>query len=119
MPVADMSELLRTHCSQDNGVVSCTRGPKLQCQNGHDVAKNFPYDTFWNYCCDCNIVFSSLAAAGAKADANCSYCERLITRRYLCHLCKTMSYESDENESTKHFNLRTDDPPVPSCPGCL
>lgn len=30
-----------------------------------------------------------------------------------------MSYESDEKDPTKFFDLRADGPPVPSCPGCL
>lgn len=119
MPASDSTELLKTPCAQDGGVVRCTRGPKLQCENGHDVATNFPYDDFWDYCCNCKIVFSFVIASGGQAEPNCPYCERLIARRYVCHRCRTMSFESDDKETTKHFSLRIDGPPVPSCPGCL
>ena len=119
MPASDSIELLKTPCAQDGGVVRCTRGPKLQCENGHDVATNFPYDGFWDYCCNCKIVFSFLTTSGGQAEPNCPYCERVIARRYVCHRCRTMSFESDEKEATKAFNLRVDGPPLPSCPGCL
>ena len=119
MPAPDPTELLKTPCGQDKGVAFCTRGPKLQCVNGHDVAKNFPYDGFWDYCCDCHTVFSFLTASDGQAGPDCPYCDRRIARRYVCHRCRTMSFESDEQVANKEFSLPIDGPPVPSCPGCL
>ena len=119
MPVADTLEILKAHYKEDNGSLHCTRGPKLQCINGHELAKNFPYDSIWSYCCDCYTLSSSPTPAGVKADSDCSYCGRPTTRRFVCQRCTTMSFESDESKEPKFFNLRTNGIPIPSCPGCL
>ena len=120
MSATDTTRILRVACKLDNGaVVDCTRGPKLLCENGHELAKNFPYDSFWNYCCDCDIYSSSITSAGTKTESECSFCERSITRRYLCHRCRTMSFESDEKKPTKLYMLGAGGSPIPHCPGCL
>lgn len=119
MVATDTPEILKAHCKEDNGAVHCTRGPKLQCINGHEVAKNFPYDGFWSYCCDCYTLSSSPTVSDIKADSNCSYCGRLTSRRFVCDRCKMMSFESDESQEIKFFNLRNKGIPIPSCPGCL
>jgi hypothetical protein len=91
----------------------------MRCKNGHELAKDFPYDSFWNYCCDCDIFCSSTITADKKANPNCPFCHRLIARRYLCHRCRMMSFESIGNKQPKQINLGDDGSPTPHCPGCL
>src|SRR4051794_19727657 len=110
---------LRVHCSHDGGIVDCVRMSRLRCENGHELAKDFPYDSFWEYCCDCNIFCLSTFEADKKAKSNCAFCNRLIARRYLCHRCRMISFESDENKQAKQINLDGNGSPLPHCPGCL
>ena len=119
MSVEETSPLLRVHCGQDGGIVDCVRTAKMRCKNGHELAKDFPYDSFWDYCCDCDIFCSSTIVSEKGARSNCPFCNRLIARRYLCHRCRMMSFESDENKQAKQINLGAGGSPLPHCPGCL
>jgi hypothetical protein len=111
--------LLRVHCVSDAAIVECERGPKIECENGHELAQNFPHDRFWDYCCNCDIFSLSSALEGKEAEANCSFCQRSIARRFLCHHCRMMTLESAESNAARMVQLSDDGRPLPYCPGCL
>jgi hypothetical protein len=87
---------------------------------GHQLAKNFPYDTFWNYCCGCDAFYPSTGLEGEEAESNCPCCDRRINRRFFCNSCNVITVEAGESESRRRpVEFSEDGVPFPSCPGCL
>jgi tetratricopeptide (TPR) repeat protein len=97
--------------AQANKPLLCARGD-------HAVAMQFPDQSTWEYCCDCQhcwLVDTAKQEAGSK---ECPACEREIVRRYLCGDCNVISLESNEPARRKVHSL-TAGVPTPNCPGCL
>jgi len=113
------SATIRVYCTVCRSDFYPVRAPRIECTNGHELAKNFPHDTFWYYCCACNVFFPSDGADGSEAESSCSVCERPISRRFLCGNCKLTTLEADQSETARPFSLSVDGRPAPSCPGCL
>ena len=90
----------------------------IECSSGtHTLARDFPSESFWEYCCDCQH-YRPTDAAGKGSD-DCPVCERKIVRRSLCAQCKVISVESDEAGRRKAFSISAQGTVTPTCPGCL
>jgi hypothetical protein len=109
----------RVYCTKCKSDFHPMRAPRIACAKGHELANNFPHDTFWYYCCACGVFFPSDASEGNEAESSCSVCERSISRRFFCDNCKLTTFESDQIETGLPFQLSPDGHPLPSCPGCL
>lgn len=92
-------------------VIICEGGP-------HALARNFPLDDFWEYCCDCQNFWPSDLVKNQKGQEQCPVCDRVSLRRYLCDQCKVMSLDSGEMVKRKGYSIQAGSI-VPACPGCL
>jgi tetratricopeptide (TPR) repeat protein len=90
----------------------------IECSSGtHTLAREFPSENFWEYCCDCQH-YRPIDANGKGSD-DCPVCERKIVRRSLCAQCKVISVESDEAGRRKAFSVSAQGTVTPICPGCF
>jgi hypothetical protein len=93
---------------------------RIVCEsNGEALAHNFPYESFWEYCCDCQSFWPSNLAKGGSIEDRCPICSREVVRRFVCALCKMMSQESGEGSRRKAFTITPSGLVEPTCPGCL
>jgi len=83
------------------------------------LAHDFPSESFWEYCCDCQHYWPIDAAKGNKASDECPVCERHVDRRALCSECKVVSVESNDAGKRKAFFISSHAMTKPACPGCL
>ena len=113
------AELVQIYCRRERAVLWCVRGSIIVCENGHEVAKNFPKGEFWHYCCDCNKFTPFSALEGDEAYTSCPQCGRTNVRWFLCEECNLLCVESDERALSKIFAITKNGQPSPSCPGCL
>ena len=110
----------RVYCTLCKCSFSLPRGPLIECDNGHQLAKNFPYDSFWNYCCGCDAFYPSNGLEGSEAESNCLHCDRTIARRFFCNSCNVVTLEALDVESRRRpVEFSVDGCPFPSCSGCL
>lgn len=110
---------LRVYCPTHKISFEVPAGKRLLCESGgHALAENFPHETFWEYCCDCQTHWPSDMDKGGRAKEQCPVCSRPTTRRYVCDECKLSSYESDDPARRKLFRVGTNGAVEPSCPGC-
>ena len=93
-----------------NAIVECSSGT-------HTLSRDFPSESFWEYCCDCQHYWP-IDGSGRGSD-DCPVCERKIVRRSLCSECKIISVESDEAGRRKAFSISAQGTVGPTCPGCL
>ena len=101
MKEAKTSPEVRGYCTQCKSDFYFSRGLIIECDNGHQLAKSFPYDTFWNYCCGCDSFYSSNGLEGKEAESDCPCCERRITRRFFCNTCNVITVEAGDSESRR------------------
>lgn len=114
------AELIHIFCRTERATVWCVRAPTIVCENGHEVAKNFPNGEFWHYCCNCNRFTPFDALDGDDAYTQCPYCDaQTLSRWFLCDKCKLLTVESDKFTTSKSFALADEGKPSPACPGCL
>jgi hypothetical protein len=119
MKEAKTSPEFRGYCTQCKCGFSLSRGSKVECGKGHQLASNFPYDSFWNYCCGCDSFYPSNGLEGIEAEANCLHCDRLINRRFFCDRCNVITLEAGDESRRRPVEFSEDGYPFPSCPGCL
>lgn len=103
----------KTHFEvQTVGRVVCASDPHL-------LATDFPRESFWEYCCDCQRFWPSDLNQGGQGAAACAACHRLVARRYLCGHCKVLSVDSDDAGSKRKFyTVGAGGVVSPACPGC-
>jgi tetratricopeptide (TPR) repeat protein len=90
----------------------------IECSSGtHTLAREFPSENFWEYCCDCQH-YRPIDTTGKGSD-DCAVCERKIVRRSLCAQCKVITVDSDDPGRRKAFSISAQGTPSPTCPGCL
>jgi hypothetical protein len=89
-------------CEEHGRISKVEHKTQIICSvNGHHLAFGFPYDRIWEFCCDCEVFQSSKLAKG-KVETECRVCKRRTVRRYMCHNCQTISFESDQTPRGKH-----------------
>jgi tetratricopeptide (TPR) repeat protein len=110
---------IRVYCVTHKVGFDAQANKPLVCARGdHALAKQFPDQSVWEYCCDCQHCWLVDTAKKEPASKECPACEREIVRRYACAECNVISLESNEPARRKTFNL-TGGTPAPNCPGCL
>jgi tetratricopeptide (TPR) repeat protein len=109
---------LRVYCPTHKVSFSVLEASQIVCAGGGEaLAENYPYDGFWEYCCDCQSLWLSNLSKSEKTGGLCLVCSREIKRRYICVQCKVISLESDEEVKRKAFSI-TRGIVTPGCPGC-
>ena len=109
---------IRVYCPIHKVNFDIGAGATIECSSGtHNLARDFPSESFWEYCCDCQHYWP-LDASG-KASEDCPVCERKIVRRSMCGECKVISVESDDAGRRKAFSISAQRTVTPTCPGCL
>lgn len=107
-------------CEEHGRISKVEHKTQIICSvNGHHLAFGFPHDRIWEFCCDCEVFQSSKLAKG-KVDTECRVCKRRTVRRYMCHDCQTISFESDQAPRGKReavIQKTTGDLLI--CPGCF
>lgn len=120
MQEENISIQLRVYCTQCKCGFATLREPTIECDKSHQLAKNFPHDSFWNYCVGCDAFYPSNGLEGTEAESNCLCCERALNRRFLCNNCNVITLESVDGESRRRpVEFSEDGCPFPSCPGCF
>jgi tetratricopeptide (TPR) repeat protein len=110
--------LIRVYCPTHKVSFVIAANAAIECSSGtHTLARGFPTESFWEYCCDCQH-YRPLDAGGKGSD-ECPICERNIVRRFLCAECKVISIESDQAGRRKAFSISAQGAVSPACPGCL
>lgn len=110
---------IRAYCATHKvGFDTQSNKPILCASGGHALAKSFPDQLSWEYCCDCQHCWLLDTAKKEVASKECPACEREVVRRYACADCNVISIESNEPGRRKMFSVATGIP-SPSCPGCL
>lgn len=111
--------IIRVYCPVHK-VGFTAAGATIECSSQkHTLARSFPHDSFWEYCCDCQHYWPLDAARGNTASGECPACERQIVRRFICQDCQVISVESDDPGRRKAFSISPQGLPNPACPGCL
>lgn len=117
-PSTVTSRIIRVYCPTHKVSFVIAAGPTIQCSSGtHALARDFPAESFWEYCCDCQ--HYRPIDANSKGSDDCPVCERKIARRSVCAECKVISIESDEAGRRKAFSISAQGTVTPTCPGCL
>jgi hypothetical protein len=110
---------LRIYCPTHKVNFTVMEASRIVCAaEGEVLAKNFPYEGLWEYCCDCQTFWPSEIANGREADDHCQVCSRKIAHRYFCDRCRILSSQSNEAATGITYTLLPDGSPQPSCPGC-
>jgi Flp pilus assembly protein TadD len=109
---------IRVYCPTHKVNFDLAANTTIECSGGkHTLARDFPCESFWEYCCDCQHFWP--IDASSKGSHDCPVCERKIIRRSLCAECKVISVESDEAARRKAFFISAQGAVTPTCPGCL
>lgn len=118
--MTDNLNLIEIFCEEHGRISKVEHQTQIICRiNGHHLAFGFPYDRIWEYCCDCEVFQSSRLAKG-KVETECRICKRRTVRRYMCHNCQTISFESDQPPRGKHDTvIRKTTGDSLCCAGCL
>jgi tetratricopeptide (TPR) repeat protein len=112
------SRVIRVYCPTHKVSFDIAANATIQCSSGtHTLARDFPTESFWEYCCDCQHFRPT--DANIKGSDECPVCERMIVRRSVCAECKVISIESDEAGRRKAFSISAQGILTPTCPGCL
>lgn len=111
---------IRVYCPSHKIGFSAAASATIECTGAkHSLARDFPRESFWEYCCDCQHYWPMEAAKGRQGIDECPVCERSIDRRFLCSECMVMSVESNDAAQRKAFFVIANQPVDPVCPGCL
>jgi hypothetical protein len=111
---------IRVYCPSHKVGFLVAASLTIECSSStHTLARNFPTESFWEYCCDCQHYWPIDAAKANTASVECPVCERTIVRRFLCAECKVVSVESDDVGKRKAFLISSQGTIGPTCPGCL
>src|ERR1041384_6619238 len=109
---------IRVYCPTHKVNFVIAANTTIECHSGsHTLAREFPSESFWEYCCDCQ--HYRPVDDGSKESNDCPVCERKIVRRFVCAECKVISIESDDAGRRKAFSISTQGTVTPTCPGCL
>lgn len=109
---------IRVYCPTHKVNFVIAANATIECHSGsHTLAREFPIESFWEYCCDCQ--HYRPVDEGSKGSNDCPVCERKIARRFVCAECKVISVESDEAGRRKTFSISPQGTVTPACPGCL
>jgi tetratricopeptide (TPR) repeat protein len=109
---------IRVYCPTHKVNFDIAASVTIECSSGtHTLAGNFPNETFWEYCCDCQH-YRPIDVTGKGSD-ECPVCERKIVRRSVCADCKVISVESNDAGRRKAFSVSAQGAVTPTCPGCL
>src|SRR5687768_10717884 len=109
---------IRVYCPTHKVNFDIAANAIIECSSGtHTLARDFPSENFWEYCCDCQHYWP--IDASGKGSFDCPVCERKIVRRSVCAQCKVISVESDEAGRRKAFFISAQGMVTPTCPGCL
>lgn len=112
--------MIRVYCPTHKVGFSTAATATIECSSStHTLSRDFPSESFWEYCCDCQHYWPIDAAKGTKASDECPVCERHIDRRALCSECKVVSVESNDAGKRKAFFVSSQAMTKPACPGCL
>lgn len=112
--------IIRVYCPAHKVGFSTAASASIECSSStHTLARDFPCESFWEYCCDCQHYWPIDAAKGHTASDECPVCERHIDRRALCSECKVVSVESNDPGRRKAFFISPQGVTNPACPGCL
>lgn len=119
MPGEVLDSTVRIYCPAHNLGFIAARTKHVRCEsNGHELDQNFPYSSFWEYCCDCQHYWP-MDPSRTTAEAECPVCDRQLARRYVCQECKVVSVESERGAPRKVYSISVSHGPSPACPGCL
>ena len=109
---------IRVYCPTHKVNFDVAANPTIECSSGtHTLAREFPAESFWEYCCDCQHYWPIYISG--KGSDDCPVCERKTVRRSLCAECKVISVESDQVGRRKAFSISAQGTVSPTCPGCL
>jgi hypothetical protein len=115
---------IRVYCPRDGEHFEALAVGKIVCANdAHVLAEQFPFDVFWEYCCDCERFYPLELARekrekdGSPADC-CLTCASDLIRHYLCAECNVISHKSRDRDRGL-FSISATGLVRPSCPGCL
>lgn len=115
-PSSLTSRTIRVYCPTHKVSFDVAANPTIECSSGtHTLARDFPAENFWEYCCDCQ----HYRPIDAKGSEDCPVCERKIARRSVCAECKVISVESNDAGRRKAFAVSAQGAVTPTCPGCL
>lgn len=117
-PSTVASRIIRVYCPTHKVSFAVVATATIQCSRGtHTLTRDFPAESFWEYCCDCQ--HYQPIDANSKVSDECPVCERKIVRRSVCAECKVVSVESNEAGRRKAFSISAQGMVTPACPGCL
>jgi hypothetical protein len=117
-PLSPTLRRIRIYCPTHKVNFEIAAKATIECEGGpHTLARDFPSEDFWEYCCDCQHYWP-IGAAGKGSD-ECPVCDRKIVRRSLCAECKVISVESDNAGRRKAFTISVLGTVIPTCSGCL
>lgn len=112
--------VIRVYCPSHKVGFQIAARATIECSSQtHTLARDFPSDSFWEYCCDCQHYWPIDAGKGNSAREECPVCERKVARRFLCAECKVFSIESDDAGRRKAYSITAQGLVSPACPGCL
>jgi hypothetical protein len=109
---------LRIFCPIHEASFEVAENVKIHCEiTGHSMSAGFPYAEFWEFCCNCGTYSPSKLGRGDKARAMCFSCQNEVSKRFLCAICKVVSFECATQAKGKSYFV-TPGGMEPNCPGC-
>jgi Tfp pilus assembly protein PilF len=111
---------IRVYCPTHKVDFVTAANSTIECSShNHALARDFPNESFWEYCCDCQHYWPMDDLHGNSASNECPVCDRSIVRRVVCTHCKVVSVESDDPVRNKTYFISPAGTVSPACPGCL
>ena len=112
--------MIRVYCPSHKVGFLTAANSTIECSSQtHTLTRDFPTESFWEYCCDCQHYWPIDGTRSNAASDECPVCERTIVRRALCAHCKVVSVESDDAVKRKTYSISSEGTVSPACPGCL
>lgn len=120
MTDAAHDRFLRVYCPTHKTTFTTAGGHSILCESGGEsLAKNFPYDSAWEYCCVCRTYWPVDLFRSNKGRKECPVCNRRIAQSYLCDECNLLTLEPDAPAHLKRFSIPPNGSQPLPCPGCL
>jgi formylglycine-generating enzyme required for sulfatase activity len=123
---------MKVFCHTHESTFKLIRGQQIVCDLGSEVfADSLFKEDCWCFCCGCQTFwkFSEFKATERQGITLCVACGRQVVKSdnlkksaspafYLCHVCKTISFQTKDVARGAHCTLTTSGLPKFRCPGC-
>src|SRR5437588_11936476 len=105
MVTTEPRQQLQIYCRAERAVIPCDRCSTIVCPKGYEVAREFPDEEAWTYCCDCQKFTPLDAIEDGAGYSQCFQCDRTLSRRFLCCECNLLTVATERSSTSGSFRI--------------